>query len=106
MTQDRTRALAELLSGGALGELAREAERRRGLTDRVRAELPEDLAAHLVSAATNAAGELVLSMTSAAWAARARYALPTLGSQPIRVKVSPPRAGSRNPRESGGGAET
>jgi len=89
MVQDRTRPLAELLAGGPLGELARQARSRRALTDRVRAELPAELAAHLVSAATNDAGEIVLSMASAAWAARARYALQVLGDQPIRIKVSP-----------------
>jgi hypothetical protein len=93
MVQDRTKPLAELLADGPLGELASQARRRRALTERVRAELPAELATHLVSAATNDSGELVLNMASAAWAARARYALQTLGDQLIRIKVSP--AGGR-----------
>ena len=54
-------------------------------TVRVRKLLPAEEAAHLVSAATNEAGELVLVMDTPSWAARVRYCrrrgLPSAGGQ-------------------------
>ena len=41
--------LAEVLAAGRLGGLAREAARRRGETEQIRARLPADEAEHLVS---------------------------------------------------------
>jgi hypothetical protein len=81
-----------LLGTGRLGELTREAERRRGFTGRIRAKLPPDEGEHLVSAAENDAGELVLVMDSPAWAARVRYRAAELGVRRLRVKVGPPGA--------------
>ncbi len=96
------KSLSELLAGGNLGSLAREARRRSALTERVRAVLSADESAHLVSAGLNDAGELVIVMDSAAWAARVRYHADSLSSvtdgnaaagsrirRRIRVKVSP-----------------
>ena len=83
------RSLADLLHSGNLGELAAEAQRRRGLTDRVRALLPADEAAHLVSASTDSEGELVLVMDASVWAARVRYRAESLGRDRIKVKVIP-----------------
>ena len=58
-------------------------------TDRVRKLLPAEEAAHVVSAATNEAGELVLVMDAPSWAARVRYCLRTLPSAEVKVRVSP-----------------
>jgi hypothetical protein len=87
MPADAPRRLADLLAAGRLADLAREAGRRRDLTERVRALLPAEEAAHLINAGRNAAGELVLTMDSGAWAARARYL--DLGGGTVRVKVQP-----------------
>jgi hypothetical protein len=84
------RRLAAWLTEGSLGALAREAERRRSATAEIRKLLPAEEAAHLVSAATNEAGELVLVMDSPSWAARARYAVENLPNARVRVKVLPP----------------
>jgi hypothetical protein len=81
--------MSELLSSGELGALTREAERRRGITARVRAQLPPEEADHLVSATTTAEGELILVMDSALWAARVRYRAQELGAQQLRVRVVP-----------------
>jgi hypothetical protein len=68
------RTLAELLTSGSLSNLTREAKRRRLETVEIRKLLPADEGAHLVSAATNDLGELVLVMDSPSWAARAATA--------------------------------
>jgi hypothetical protein len=81
--------LGTLLGTGKLGELVREAERRRGFTGGIRAKLPPEEGAHLVSAAENEAGELVLVMDSPVWAARVRYRAAELGVRRLRVKVAP-----------------
>ena len=47
-------------------------------TAAIRRLLPAEEAAHLVSAATNDVGELVLVMDTPAWAARVRYCLGAL----------------------------
>jgi hypothetical protein len=82
-------SLKQLLGAGRLGELTRESERRRGFTAEIRAKLPPEEAEHLVSASTTPAGELVLVMDSAAWAARVRYRAPELGPMRLRIKVLP-----------------
>lgn len=81
--------LADVLAAGRLGGLAREAGRRRGETEQIRARLPADEAQHLVSAATNAAGVLVIVMDSAAWAARVRYRAAEWGVERFKIRVSP-----------------
>ncbi len=83
------RPLVDLLTSGSLGDLTREAERRRLETVEIRKLLPADEGAHLVSAATNPAGELVLMMDSPSWAARVRYCLDTLPSKNVRIRVLP-----------------
>ncbi len=55
----------------------------------MRALLPPDEAAHLVSASTNEAGELVLVMDSPAWAARARYCVTGLPNPVVKIRVLP-----------------
>jgi hypothetical protein len=55
----------------------------------MRALLPAEEAAHVVSAATNDAGELVLVMDTPSWAARVRYCLSTLPSAAVKIKVVP-----------------
>ena len=83
------RRLHEILQKGAIGELTREAERRRETTAAIRRNLPTDIAEHLVSATLAATGELVLVMDSPAWAARARYCTEELPSERVIVKVLP-----------------
>ena len=58
-------------------------------TARVRKLLPADEAAHLVSAATNEAGELVLVMDTPSWAARVRYCVGALPSARVKIRVLP-----------------
>ena len=86
---DAPRHLSELLAGGPLRRLLREADRRRMETDQVRKLLPADEATHLVSAATNESGELVLVMDTPAWAARVRYSVGALGRPDVRIRVLP-----------------
>ena len=88
MTNDPKR-LCDLLTSGSLAGLTREAERRRLETAAIRKLLPPDEATHLVSAATNEAGELVLVMDSPSWAARVRYCLGTLPTANVRITVRP-----------------
>ena len=83
--------LSELLRRGSLGQIREEAERRRTETVRIRSLLPREEAAHLVNAATNGAGELVLVMDSPAWAARVRYCVGALSKGKIRITVQPHR---------------
>jgi hypothetical protein len=86
---DEPRRLSELLGSGRLSALTREAERRRKETAEVKRRLPAAEAAHVVSASTNEAGELVLVMDTPAWAARVRYCLATFGGRAVRVRVLP-----------------
>jgi len=83
------RKLADVMTRGALANLAREAERRRMTTVEIRGKLPAAEAEHLVSASTNSAGELVLVMDSPSWAARVRYCVAGLADGEIRIKVAP-----------------
>ena len=89
MTAKHPRSLAELLKTGNLADLAAEARRREGLTERIRGLLPSDEAAHLVAVHTIDTGELVLTMDSSAWAARVRYRAEDLGAERLRVRVLP-----------------
>ena len=86
---DAPRHLSELLNAGPLSRVLRESERRRLETARIRKLLPTEEAAHVVSAATNEAGELVLVMDSPSWAARVRYCLSALPSGGVRIRVVP-----------------
>jgi len=81
--------MSELLREGPLAGLLREAARRRTETTRLRELLPAEEAAHVVSATTNDAGELVLVMDTPAWAARARYAVSTLAHAKVKIRVLP-----------------
>ena len=83
------RSLADLLADGPLGAVAAEARRRRDLTHEIRALLPADMAAHLVTAGTSPTGELVLTMDASVWAARMRYHADQFGGQRVKVKVQP-----------------
>jgi len=58
-------------------------------TARVRSLLPAEEAAHVVSATTNEAGELVLVMDAPSWAARVRYCLRDLPSSEVKIRVLP-----------------
>ena len=89
MSNRDPRSLADCLAHGPLGALAREAERRRLATEDIRKLLPADEATHLVSAATNDQGELVLVMDSPSWAARVRYSVERIPSARVRIKVVP-----------------
>jgi hypothetical protein len=100
MTQKRPRSLGELLETGNLANLAEEARRREGLTERIRALLPADEGAHLVAASTGDTGELVLMMDSSVWAARVRYRAQDLGTDRLRVRVLPPTDQSAVPETS------
>jgi hypothetical protein len=81
--------LSELLTTGSLAGLTRESERRRSETAAIRKRLPADEATHLLSAATNEFGELVLVMDSPSWAARVRYCVADLPNAKVRIKVVP-----------------
>ena len=83
------RLLSELLRQGPLAGLKREAERRRIETVQIRSLLPVEEAAHLVHAATNDAGELVLVMDTPVWAARVRYCVGVLPNKRVRISVLP-----------------
>jgi predicted nucleic acid-binding Zn ribbon protein len=84
------RRIGDLLQFGDIGRLKVEAEGRRELAGRVRAELPPHEAAHVVSARLDEDGRLVVGMDSAAWAARLRYSTAELLGKPIRVHVAVP----------------
>lgn len=86
---DEPRHLSELLDTGALARILREADRRRMETARVRKLLPPEEAAHLVSAAANEAGELVIVMDTPSWAARVRYCVGSLPNPAVKIRVLP-----------------
>jgi hypothetical protein len=86
---DEPRHLSELLKQGPLVRVLREAERRRMETARIRRLLPAEESAHLVSACTNEAGELVLVMDTPSWAARVRYCASALPNPNVKIRVLP-----------------
>ena len=86
---DAPRHLSKLLNTGPLSRVLRESERRRLETARIRKLLPAEEAAHVVSAATNEAGELVLVMDTPSWAARVRYCLNALPGGDVKIRVVP-----------------
>jgi hypothetical protein len=97
MSADGPRSLADLLGTGDLGRLRIEAERRRTLTEDIRARLPDGIAAHLTGAHREGDGRLVLSADSAAWAARIRFVADDAGLGEVTVRVAPqaPQSGPR-----------
>jgi hypothetical protein len=86
---DEPRHLSELLGQGSVARLLREAERRRKETAHVRSLLPAEEGAHVVSAATNEAGELILVMDTPSWAARVRYCVSALPNAAVKIRVLP-----------------
>ncbi len=90
-------SIADLLSRGELRSLADEARQRENLTARIRSLLPEEEAAHLVSAGVDDGGKLTLLMDSSVWAARVRYRADELGAEKLVVRVLPPGDQSGNP---------
>jgi hypothetical protein len=51
--------------------------------------LPAEESAHVVSASTNEAGELVLVMDTPSWAARVRYCVSALPNATVKIRVLP-----------------
>ena len=86
---DAPRHLSELLNAGPLARVLRESERRRLETARIRKLLPAEEAAHVVSATTNEAGEVVLVMDTPSWAARVRDCLGALPGSDVKIRVLP-----------------
>jgi hypothetical protein len=86
---DEPRHLSELLVQGSLSRILREADRRRMETARIRSLLPTEESAHVVSASTNEAGELVLVMDTPSWAARVRYCVSSLPNATVKIRVLP-----------------
>jgi len=58
-------------------------------TAAIRRLLPPEEAEHVVNAATNGFGELVLVMDTPAWAARVRYCVGSLPNKKVRISVLP-----------------
>jgi predicted nucleic acid-binding Zn ribbon protein len=94
MSVDRPRSLGELLQSGDISRLKAEAAKRRELAARVRAELPEAEAEHVVSAHFDDQGLLVIGMDSPAWAARLRYSTAELLGKPLKVRTAVPPGSS------------
>ncbi|HEY5665457.1 MAG TPA: DciA family protein [Gammaproteobacteria bacterium] len=90
MSTGGPRAIGDLLRAGDISRLKAQAVERRELADKVRAELPEPEARHVVGAHFDDSGQLVIGMDSAAWAARVRYSTPELLGVSIRVRVAVP----------------
>lgn len=84
------RSLANLLESRDFRRLRAEAQRRRTLTEDVRARLPAADAAHVVGAHREADGRLVITADSGAWAARIRFIADDAGLGRVQVKVAPP----------------
>jgi len=58
-------------------------------TASVRKLLPAEEGAHVVSAATDEAGDLVLVMDTPSWAARVRYCVSALPHARVKIRVLP-----------------
>jgi hypothetical protein len=86
MTEDLKRILGGL--SPALAKLESRAAAAQRLTERVRQQLPENLRAHLVSAARRDS-VLTLVVDSAAWATRVRYAARQLQAS-LEARGEPP----------------
>lgn len=90
MSAGGPRRIGDLLQFGDIARLTAEAAGRRELAGRVRAGLPPEEAAHVVSAHIDDEGRLVVGIDSAAWAARLRYRTAELLGRPLKVAVSQP----------------
>jgi hypothetical protein len=90
MTRSGPRSLNDLLQSGDFTRIRAEAEQRRALVARVRAELTEAESGHVVSARLDGDGCLVVGMDSAAWAARLRYERDSLLGAELKVRVVTP----------------
>jgi ClpP class serine protease len=97
-----------MAGSGRLQALEQARRDRSDLTQTAKTWLPVDIAAHLLAAALDPAGNLALSFDSAAWATRARYAErdiiaaaddPTIKA--VKVRVHPPGGQPSNRRASG-----
>jgi hypothetical protein len=58
-------------------------------TAEIKRLLPPEEAAHVMNAATNGDGEIVLVMDTPAWAARVRYCVGALPNKRVRITVLP-----------------
>jgi hypothetical protein len=90
MRRPGPRSVGDLLQSGDISRIRNEARERRSLLARVRAELPEAEAAHVVSASLDADNQLVVGVDSAAWAAKLRYERDSLLGRELRVRVVMP----------------
>jgi predicted nucleic acid-binding Zn ribbon protein len=90
MSQQGPRGVGDILQSGDMHRLGVEIGERRQLAARVRAALPADAAAHIVSARLDEDGHLLVGVDSAAWAARLRYSRDSLLDLPLRVRVAVP----------------
>lgn len=99
MSKDNPKSLSELISLGSspLSQLAREARSRLELTDHIRAGLPADLSAEMISCTLDADSTLVVRASNPAWAARLRFESERLlvlcrerhpETRSVRIKVS------------------
>lgn len=82
------RRLGHLLKQGNLGNLTAEARQREALVTEIRRKLPAAEAAELLAAHREPDGELILTMSSPAWAARVRYRAKDIGESKLRVRVA------------------
>lgn len=89
MSSNGPKTLADLLGTGTLQDLTEKSRQHRELTAEIRAALPAEEADHLVLAQLDSQGNLILTMDSAAWAARVRYRAGRLGRRHLKVKVLP-----------------
>ena len=102
-------SLAQIMArSGRLQALEQARQDRSTFTQTAKTWLSADLAAHLLAAALDPVGNLVLSFDSAAWATRARYAerdIISAANDPtvkaVKVRVHPPGGQPSNKRVGG-----
>ena len=87
MSSRGPRAIADVLQSGDISALKATVEERRSLLARVKAELDPAESGHVVSAHIDASGGIVVSMESAAWAARLRYQRTEVLGRSLKVRV-------------------
>ena len=96
MSKSEAKSLSQLIgtTGSGLERLAREAQKRAGLTDHLRGNLTAPLGDGVRHCDIRDDGTLVVAATSPEWAARLRYAEPELrrlctdfGVTPALVKI-------------------
>jgi len=75
MSKSKPKSLSELisLSDSRLSKLAQEARSRLELADYIRAGMPADLSAEMISCNLDADNALVVRVSNPAWAARLRF---------------------------------